>query len=149
MLTFKSTGRLLGCGIDAESIDRFSRWEHDGIDPSPFIFSPRELEHYSSLADRSTGLCVSFCCKEAVYKALEHPYNFCDCELLWEPTRKKYSITFTDEFLSHHHICDPVAFIDILDSGECIVEVFLFTTEEATHGKNNDERSNVSGHGSI
>ena len=130
MLTFKSNDKLLGCGIDVEFIDRFARWKLDGIEPSPMIFSSREIEHYSSLTDQSVGLCTSFCCKEAIYKALQRPYNFTDCELFWKPGAKKFTINLSDKLQNEYQITEPLAWVNLNKSGECHVQVFLLGNKD-------------------
>ena len=126
MLTFNNDDRLLGCGIDAEHIERFSRWTGHGAEPPPFIFSPREIGYYRARSDCATGLCASFCCKEAVFKAIGNPYNFTDCELLWEPFKKRYTFLLSAALRREYSISDQKAVVDVKKSGECIVQVFLF-----------------------
>lgn len=70
--------------MDAETIARFSRYA-DQNDPLPMVFSRKEVQHIRNLPDKALGLCSSFCCKEAVYKALGSPFNFTECELFFIP----------------------------------------------------------------
>jgi len=81
---FESPLPLIGCGIDAESVDRFRRYDLRD-NPLPMVFSSDEISHIRSLSDRALGLCASFCCKEALFKALGKPYTFNQCHLFYEP----------------------------------------------------------------
>ncbi len=127
MLSFKVKNRLLGCGIDTEHIIRFAQLELKGNKPSPFIFSPKEIEYCSALADSWIAFCTAFCCKEALFKALQSPYDFTACELLWNGKKRTHiSPTLSKALCKQHHITDSRAYIEITDSGECIVSIFLF-----------------------
>jgi phosphopantetheinyl transferase (holo-ACP synthase) len=86
LLTFSSDSNqtLIGCGVDGETVARFSRYV-DQNDPLPMVFSPKEVEHIRTLPDKALGFCSSFCCKEAVFKALGVPFNFTECELFFIP----------------------------------------------------------------
>lgn len=75
---------LLGCGVDAEEIHRFTRFLDDP-DRYALIFSAREHLHNRALGQPLDGYCASFCCKEAVFKALEKPFHFSECELFYTP----------------------------------------------------------------
>ena len=77
---------LLGCGIDAERVQRFSKLPGRER-PWPLVFTPREVAHARSLPEPAEALCAAFCCKEALFKALPRPFNFTDCELLFDPVR--------------------------------------------------------------
>lgn len=89
LLTFnsKSHYRLLGCGIDSESIDRFTKYENQ-LAPLPHIFSTREIEHINTLEDKALGFCASFCCKEAFYKASGFSFNFPESEFFYTPGKE-------------------------------------------------------------
>ena len=71
MLTQTSdpTGVLLGCGVDAEAIDRF-----ETIPASErawhLVFTEAELAHCHALPRPALGLCVAFCCKESLCKGI-------------------------------------------------------------------------------
>ena len=91
MLNFNSQLELFSCGIDSEHIERFNRWSKNKEDTPPFIFSEQEINHIFRLKHKAKGLCVSFCCKEAFFKAIKEPYNFNMCELFWTPDCKEYN----------------------------------------------------------
>jgi len=77
---------LIGCGIDGEMIDRFTRFSHKN-NPLPMVFSPGEINHIRTLTDQRRGFCASFCCKEAFLKAFGYPFNFTQCELFYKPNK--------------------------------------------------------------
>ena len=80
--SFDPPAPLISCGIDSERIERFVSWIPGTENPLPLVFTDRELAHCRAQRDPARALCASFCCKEAVFKALGEPYNFTDCELL-------------------------------------------------------------------
>jgi len=82
----KSNTPLIGCGIDGEMIDRFTRFSHRK-DPLPMVFSPGEISYIQTLPEQKIGFCASFCCKEAFLKAFGHPFNFTQCELFYKPNK--------------------------------------------------------------
>jgi phosphopantetheinyl transferase (holo-ACP synthase) len=84
--TFDSRLALVSCGIDSELVARFRKWEKTGKNLLPFVYTPKERDHCLGLKDPAAGLCAAFCVKEALYKALERPYNFTDCEFLYAGT---------------------------------------------------------------
>jgi phosphopantetheinyl transferase (holo-ACP synthase) len=49
------------------------------------VFSRKEVEYIRTLPDQALGFCSSFCCKEAVFKALGSPFSFTECELFYLP----------------------------------------------------------------
>lgn len=62
--------RVFGCGVDIEELGRFERYvaaENDSLMRD--ICSPREYENLS-VGERKTRCALSFCCKEAFFKAL-------------------------------------------------------------------------------
>jgi phosphopantetheinyl transferase (holo-ACP synthase) len=124
--TFKTDKKLLGCGIDAELIHRFARWTEKKSAPPPFLFSENEIEHCRSLSDPAKGLCASFCCKEAVFKALMEPYNWNECELFWTQCTKEYKVHFSEQLCMEFKIEDASALVEIRSTGECLVQVYIF-----------------------
>jgi phosphopantetheinyl transferase (holo-ACP synthase) len=123
--TFKTDADLIACGIDAELIERFAEWGVDAASPSPLIYSRREIEHSFTLTSPLTALCASFCCKEAVFKAIQHPYDFCQCELLWHPNQEQFDITLADTLLKQFKITQAIASVTISPVRECVVIVYL------------------------
>ena len=79
------------------------------------------------LEDSWIALCAAFCCKEALFKALQRPYDFTACELLWDGKKSTHiSPNLSEDLCKQYHISDSRAYIEIIDSGECIVTIFLF-----------------------
>jgi phosphopantetheinyl transferase (holo-ACP synthase) len=91
---------LLACGIDSEKISRFSSAASDTGHPFPFVFSSSEISHCRGLDNPSLGLCASFCCKEAVRKALARPYNYPDCEAFFDEHALSIVVRPTEAFLT-------------------------------------------------
>ena len=127
MLTQTSdpTGVLLGCGVDAEAIDRFETiptteraWH--------LVFTEAELAHCHALPRPALGLCAAFCCKESLCKALPTPYNFTDCELYLDPFRGAQDLVISASILHDFGIERVTARIDGPHNGEMIAAVFTF-----------------------
>ena len=73
-------GPLRGAGVDAERIDRFRR------EPLEGVFGPGERLRASRGDGRDAErLCAGFCVKEALWKALEEPYDLRECEVIADP----------------------------------------------------------------
>jgi phosphopantetheinyl transferase (holo-ACP synthase) len=124
---FETEGGLIGCGIDAECVDRFTRWLHGGRAPSPILFSQGEIDHCGGLDDASAaGLCASFCCKEAVYKALRRPFNGPECELFWQPAVQRYTVALSERLHHEFGLTRALAWVALKKSGECLVRAYLF-----------------------
>ena len=94
----EATEHLIGCGIDGETIERFSNLSCQD-NPYPMVFSTSEINHIKTLAEQADGFCASFCCKEAVFKALGHPFNFTECELFYIPHKdlQHPQLSFSDQ----------------------------------------------------
>ncbi len=81
---------IVGCGIDTEEISRFDKYIAD-IEVSgfvKFVFTDREIENYRS--NYRQYMPLGFCCKEAVFKAIENSWttsdvHWQDIELLINP----------------------------------------------------------------
>lgn len=116
---------LLGCGIDSEKINRFETVARESDHPFPFIFLKAELDHCRSLADSAKGLCAAFCCKEALRKAIAAPYNYTDCEALFDECRQTISLKVAESLKREAGIGEVEADIryNPLDTGEFIVVV--------------------------
>ncbi len=123
---------LIGCGIDSEHIARFAKWGTDREEASPFVFSEKELEYCFTLDDPAIGLCTSFCCKEALYKALEQPYDFTSCEFFWHPSLKKHQLILDDELRNRHLISKIKTELEITSQGECIIVIYLIGKKKAS-----------------
>ncbi len=125
MWRVKSEEELIGCGIDSEHIARFAKWGTDREEASPFVFSEKELDYCFTLDDPAIGLCASFCSKEALFKALEKPYDFTSCELFWHPSLKKHQLILDDELRNRQGISKVKTELKITTSRECIIIVYL------------------------
>jgi phosphopantetheinyl transferase (holo-ACP synthase) len=79
--TFSHQGKPVGCGVDLETIDRFSCVLEDDAHPMPFVFTRNEIDHARIQHGSACALSACFTVKEAVRKALRAPYNFTECEL--------------------------------------------------------------------
>jgi phosphopantetheinyl transferase (holo-ACP synthase) len=116
---------LLGCGIDSEKIRRFKKAACESGHPFPFVFSKTEIDHCRSLTHPALGLCAAFCCKEALRKAIAAPYNFTDCEAMFEERDRTVFLHLAEELKREAHIgkiqADVMA--NPLDAGELIVVV--------------------------
>ena len=130
MLIFNTSAGLAGCGIDAENADRFARWKREGREPSPLIFSTREIGHCASLPDEPGGFCASFCCKEAVFKALGQPFNGPECELFWMPDTEQYSIGLSERLRADYRLSGGRAVVEMHPPGEFVVQAYLFRDGE-------------------
>jgi len=73
--------KLFACGVDAERISRFEKLVGESR-PWPLVFSAREAAHARKTKNPAEALCAAFCCKEALFKALERPFSFPECEVL-------------------------------------------------------------------
>ncbi len=128
MLTFSfnSSHSLIGCGVDGESVTRFTSLVNVP-QPFPFVFSQEETEYIQGLADPAEGFCAAFCCKEAVFKALGKPFNYTDCQFFHEEDKEIQHPVFTtmDEF---SRIADCQVRIISTLPGELVAIVHLFST---------------------
>ena len=132
---FESPSGLLGCGVDLESAERFSKWAA-GIDTPAFVFTPAEIAHAASLPDPALGLAVAFCCKEAVFKALGGPYAFTECELLYRPGMTGGEIALNENLRRASGIGRAVAFIrtGAAAGGDVLVAVCLLAGDGEKEG---------------
>ncbi len=105
---------LLGCGVDAERIARFRKLAVQA-DPMPIVFSKAEVSHNRTLPDPAVGFCASFCCKEALYKAVDTPFNFSDCEFSYHPADDDHVLTLSPNLQEKIGIIDVR--VRILPSG--------------------------------
>jgi phosphopantetheinyl transferase (holo-ACP synthase) len=100
-------------GVDAEEVGRFGRIAAEEGHPMPFVFSAKEIYFQRSLLSPALGLCASFCCKEAVFKALGTPYNFCECELLYKPGSLSTPIHFHERLKQELGVAEGVAVVEV------------------------------------
>jgi phosphopantetheinyl transferase (holo-ACP synthase) len=125
MWRIKGDEDLIGCGIDSEHIVRFTKWGTDRKEASPFVFSEKELDYFFTLDDPAIGLCTSFCSKEALFKALEQPFDYTSCELFWHPSLKEHKLILDDKLRNRHCISKVKTELKITTGGECIIVVYL------------------------
>lgn len=124
---FSSKRKIFGCGIDSERIDRFADVEKSGEWSFPFVFSRREYTELQLLSNPRAGFCASFCCKEAVHKAVGEYFNYTQCVLRYQPGRRIAPIEFGKEFIEAYTVSHGIAEIMPLPSvGEITVSVVLF-----------------------
>jgi phosphopantetheinyl transferase (holo-ACP synthase) len=115
----------VGCGIDSEIIERFAAFSKDDH-PLPLVFTEKETAYARASATPELMLAVSFCCKEAVVKAIGIPYNYTDCELFYNPCERENIIQLRGDLRD----LDGLALV----GGECstvteiCVAVYLFVS---------------------
>jgi len=116
---------LIGCGVDAERVDRLQRLVGEPH-PWPMVFSPSEITHSRSLPHPARGLCASFCCKEATFKAIKDPINFTDCQLLFEPGSSLQTLQLSAKLRQRYGITRASVWILAPDESEMLAVVYLF-----------------------
>ena len=117
------------CGVDAERVARFSTLDIRRTHPFPFVFTAREIYFNRKARNLSLGLCVSFCCKEAVFKALGVPYNFTDCEILYAGEPGLVPIRLARPLCREHGLAGGAAMVRVVGRGsraEAVVAAYLF-----------------------
>ena len=129
---FETGPKLIGCGVDCETADRFVDIAAGFSHPMPFAFTGKEIDHARHQRDSARALCLCFTCKEALLKALGEPYNFTDCELF--PALDDASSVIEEEVVLGPHlkrdggisraICRSVE--GASRTGEIISAVYLF-----------------------
>ena len=132
--TCEAPGPLIGCGIDAERISRFLRYTAGEAHPMPFVFSSREIRYSRSSASPQRSLCASFCCKEALFKAIREPYDFPACELFWDGGATG-DVRISRAVRRQYDINEAVARVaEVASDDELVVTVFLFGPSQASPG---------------
>jgi len=124
----RTRSHLCGYGIDAEYPRRFSRFTREKEHPLPFVFSPQEWDHARQSSCPEKALCISFCCKEAMYKALDMPYNFTECTFTGATHNGVQPVFCTKSLCERGGFSTAAARIDRCDT-LCVVELFLFGKE--------------------
>lgn len=116
--------RLAACGLDAERVARFAKLV--GLEqPWPMIFSRREAAHAAGLPRPEEAFCASFCCKEALLKALETTYPFPECELLYQPQREEQALTLSPDLRRRFGIAEVRVRFLAPREGELAAVVYL------------------------
>jgi phosphopantetheinyl transferase (holo-ACP synthase) len=125
--TFEASGSLLGCGVDAEKVERFRADGSPDGEPWRLIFTEGEVQHCRTLPDPALGLCAAFCAKEATLKSVGVAIDYRSCELLFLPEREEQDLHLSSEFCAEHGISGAVARVVLNDEPrECVVTVCLF-----------------------
>jgi hypothetical protein len=129
-------GPVVGCGVDAERVERFREHVAPGAAPPwPLLFSDREVAHAFSLPDPALGLCAAFCVKEAVVKALGVPIDYRACELFFSPPGGGCDVGLSPEFIEEHGVLGAVARIMYQrETRECVAAVTLYGRTESNEG---------------
>jgi phosphopantetheinyl transferase (holo-ACP synthase) len=120
--TFDPGARLVGCGIDAERIERFCQWTKPDAERPAYIYNQDEFNWCRSRPDPALALCASFCCKEALFKAIGAPYNYTGCSARYDWSQDKCVIDIAEEILAEHGFSRAVARI-FVDCDHCIAAV--------------------------
>ena len=127
--SFEPTLHLSGCGVDSERVDRFANLV-DQNDPFELVFSAREISHIRTLSNQAEGFCMAFCCKEAICKALERPFDFRDCELLLDPAESEQTLCLSQNLRDEFNIAGASARIMRPHKTECLAIVYLWSDTE-------------------
>lgn len=124
--TSESRGQRFRCGVDAERTERFCKGGVGGDDPWHLIFTPKEIEHSRSLDTPALGLCVAFCAKEALIKALGEPVDYRQCELLFRSGVDDQLIELAPALIFEYSLRRALARVMLPgDADECVVAVCL------------------------
>jgi phosphopantetheinyl transferase (holo-ACP synthase) len=121
-------GSLCGVGVDAEPVWRFEKLASDERFRHR-ICSPREAEHLASQERPALAFCASFCCKEALCKALGEAYAFPECECFHRPGASELELVLSPSLRERHGLAGARAGFHerfLGERGECVVEVHLF-----------------------
>jgi phosphopantetheinyl transferase (holo-ACP synthase) len=127
--SFELPGRLIGCGVDAERVDRFRPEASGQRRPWELVFTGREVSHCDALDRPELGLCAAFCCKEAIIKAVGVPIDYRHCELLFRPARgpQQQPVALSRTFLEEHDAEGGVARIMLIEGDEeCVVAACVY-----------------------
>jgi phosphopantetheinyl transferase (holo-ACP synthase) len=122
-----------GCGIDVETVSRFAGWRSQSNPPPPLIFSRREAAHAMSAPNPAESLCVSFCFKESVVKAVGEMFDPTLCEFFWNDSLTKYHFSLHRSLRREYRIGKLYVCIDTSEKGLCVATVFLFQGQVFFH----------------
>ena len=120
--------KLLSCGIDAEKIHRFEPMAAGTADQFPFVFSGTEIKHCIIQPQPAIALCVAFCAKEALRKAIGVPYNYPDFQVYYKDLCIAPITILDDKVMQEFHICkiETTLMVNPGDPGEVILVLGLF-----------------------
>lgn len=124
---FNSGLCLLGCGVDSEKIQRFSRILKDEFPQFPLVFSKKEIQYILDSSDPAKTMCACFCLKEAVFKALKEPYNFNKCELFPDLDKKFNDFHLPPSLCGKYHVKSSFCVINqpVENREEMVVVAYL------------------------
>jgi phosphopantetheinyl transferase (holo-ACP synthase) len=125
----ESARRLIGCGVDAERIERFEKLVGEDR-PWPLVFHAREVERARTLPNPAEGLCAAFCCKEALYKAVAKPVNFNKSAFLFDPAALSVTVDLAREVREAFGIASVSIRILRPAEGELMAVLYLFGEAE-------------------
>jgi phosphopantetheinyl transferase (holo-ACP synthase) len=128
--TFETAHALHSCGIDAERIDRFAAMAGEDS-PMPLVFAADEVAHAGTRPDPAATLCICFCAKEAVLKALETPYDLTGCRVFPAGRGARTTIFLDDEIAGEHGISTKgrLEYRHDPDGDEVVAAAYLFEEE--------------------
>jgi len=128
---FESSEPLHSCGIDAEAVSRFEAVALEES-PMPLVFSKEEAAHARTAEHPAETLCICFCAKEAVLKALETPYDFRSCRLFPDAGAGAAPILLDDDLAREHGVLTKgrLEYRHSDGGGEVIAAAYLFCEED-------------------
>ena len=124
--SFESRLPLGGCGVDLERVARFEPVAADATEGWSLVFSARELAHARAASHPAWALCASFCCKEALTKALRVPFEYAECELLFDPKASEQELCLGPTLRREHGVTGCKAFVQQAEGEQCLAVVYVF-----------------------
>jgi len=112
-------------GVDAEQVERFATLV-DEPQPWPLVFSTREASRCQRQVDPARALCAAFCCKEALLKALERPFDWRDCQLRPGPLAVRTEVELSQALRREYSLQRATARVLEPVPGELAVTVYLW-----------------------
>lgn len=90
------------------------------------VFSRDETAYIQALDRPADGFCASFCCKEAVFKALSQPIDYLCCRLFYIPGEELQNpvLTLTDPAYPEIAACSARICFSAADEMIAIVHLF-------------------------
>ena len=84
------------------------------------------LKHIFSKTEIEKLLCASFCCKEALYKAIGTPYNFNECEFFIEEPPFRVIRIVADSLKKDVFFNKIIGNISFIKNNECLATIYVF-----------------------
>lgn len=126
---------IYGVGVDIENHNRFKKYLNDQnqLEIALPIYSKKELSNYSQY---KSHLCfaISFCCKEAFFKAFGDSWDeecmWNDIELIFHdaPEKKNIDVLFSGRakrLIEQNNICEESAFDYLINENSIIFHSLL------------------------